>query len=52
MIDFLSTEKHLTRGDAYMLASVAADFSIIELVDGNKGVHAAIPKAIFVERSK
>jgi acetamidase/formamidase len=31
-----------------MLASVAADLSIIELVDGNKGVHASIPKAIFV----
>jgi acetamidase/formamidase len=48
MIDFLMTEKHLSRDDAYMLASVAADLSITELVDGNKGVHMAIPKAIFV----
>ena len=48
MIDFLVTEKHLTRDDAYMLASVAADLSITELVDGNKGVHAMIPKAIFL----
>src|SRR5437870_5013330 len=48
MIDFLVTEKHLTRDDAYMLSSVAADLSITQLVDGNKGVHAAIPKAIFV----
>jgi acetamidase/formamidase len=47
MIDFLTTEKHLSRDDAYMLASVAADFSITELVDGTKGVHASIPKAIF-----
>jgi acetamidase/formamidase len=31
-----------------MLSSVAADLSITELVDGNKGVHMAIPKAIFV----
>jgi acetamidase/formamidase len=47
MIDFLVHEKHLTRDDAYMLSSVAADFEITQLVDGNKGVHAMIPKAIF-----
>jgi len=47
-IDFLVAEKHLTRDDAYQLASVAADFDITQLVDGNKGVHAMIPKAIFV----
>ena len=46
-IDFLVTEKHLSRDDAYMLASVAVDFNITQLVDGNKGVHAMIPKAIF-----
>src|SRR5437870_9636480 len=47
MIDFLMQEKHLTRDDAYMLASVAADLQITEVVDGNNGVHMAIPKAIF-----
>lgn len=47
MIDFLMTEKHLSRDDAYMLASVAADLHITELVDGNKGVHMTIPKSIF-----
>ncbi len=47
LIDFLVTEKHLTRDDAYMLSSVAADLDITQLVDGNKGVHAMIPKAIF-----
>ena len=50
MIDFLVTEKHLTRDDAYQLSSVAADLDITQLVDGNKGVHAMIPKAIFVRR--
>jgi acetamidase/formamidase len=30
-----------------MLASVAVDFCITQLVDGNKGVHAMIPKKIF-----
>ncbi len=48
MIDFLMTEKHLSRDDAYMLASVAADLHITELVDGNKGVHMMLPKSIFV----
>src|SRR5499427_9141978 len=47
MIDFLVTEKHLARDDAYQLSSVAADVDITQLVDGNKGVHAMIPKAIF-----
>ncbi len=51
MIDFLMTEKHLSRDDAYMLASVAADLHITELVDGNKGVHMMIPKSIFVSGS-
>jgi len=47
MIDFLVTEKHLSRDDAYMLASVSADLHITQLVDGNKGVHMMLPKAIF-----
>jgi len=46
-IDFLVKEKHLSRDDAYMLASVATDLEITQLVDGNKGVHAMIPKGIF-----
>jgi acetamidase/formamidase len=48
MVDFLVTEKHLSRDDAYMLASVAADLHITEVVDGNKGVHMCIPKSIFI----
>jgi acetamidase/formamidase len=46
-LDFLMTEKKLTREDAYMLASVAVDFDITQLVDGTKGVHGMIPKSIF-----
>jgi acetamidase/formamidase len=49
MIDFLVTEKHLSRDDAYMLTSVAGDVDISELVDGNKGVHVMMPKSIFVK---
>jgi acetamidase/formamidase len=50
MIDFLVQEKHLSRDDAYMLASVAADLEITEVVDGNNGVHMAIPKSIFATK--
>ena len=47
MVSFLSTEKGLSRDDAYMLASAAMDLIISEAVDGTKGVHAMIPKSIF-----
>jgi acetamidase/formamidase len=51
MIDFLVNVKHLTRDDAYMLSSAAADLNITQLVDGNKGVHAMIEKSIFTQAS-
>ncbi len=47
-VDFLAKEKGMRRGDAYMLASVAVDLHITQLVDKTKGVHAMIPKSIFV----
>ncbi len=50
MIDFLVSEKGLSRDDAYMLSSVAADFAITQLVDGKKGVHGMIPKSIFLKK--
>jgi acetamidase/formamidase len=49
-VDFLVSEKHLSRDDAYMLSSVAVDFCATQLVDGNKGVHGMIPKSIFKTR--
>jgi acetamidase/formamidase len=48
MIEFLMEEKHLSRDEAYMLTSVAVDLDITQLVDGNVGVHAMLPKSIFV----
>ncbi len=48
MLDFLVQEKHLDRDSAYILASDAVDLHITQLVDGKKGVHALLPKAIFV----
>ena len=52
MLDFLQTEKHLSRDDAYMLASAAVDMEITQLVDGNVGVHAMCPKKLFVKTSR
>jgi acetamidase/formamidase len=46
-IRFLSTSKGLTRDDAYSLSSLAVDLRVTQIVDGNKGIHAMIPKAIF-----
>ncbi|HEV7814588.1 MAG TPA: acetamidase/formamidase family protein [Janthinobacterium sp.] len=51
MIDFLMVEKHLSRDDAYMLSSVAVDMDITQLVDGNVGVHAMLPKKIFTGKN-
>lgn len=47
MISYLITEKKMTKEDAYMLCSVAVDVNITQLVDGNVGVHAMLPKSIF-----
>ena len=47
MISYLMEEKKMTQADAYMLCSVAADVNITQLVDGNVGVHAMLPKEIF-----
>jgi acetamidase/formamidase len=46
-IDFLVSEKKLSREDAYALTSVAIDLEITQLVDGTKGVHAMIAKSLF-----
>jgi acetamidase/formamidase len=48
MLDFLGKEKRLSREDAYILASDAVDLRITQLVDGKRGVHALLPKGIFV----
>ena len=45
MIDLLEAAHGFGREDAYTLCSLAADMRITQLVDGNKGVHAMLPKA-------
>jgi acetamidase/formamidase len=47
MIDFLVGYRGLSKEEAYVLSSIAADFEITQLVDGRKGVHGMIAKAIF-----
>jgi acetamidase/formamidase len=47
-IDFLTKKfPNLTREEAYMIASVAVDYHVTQVVDGTKGIHGMIPKAIF-----
>jgi len=50
-IDFITKRfPHLTREEAYMIASVAVDYHVTQVVDGTKGIHGMIPKAIFTSR--
>jgi acetamidase/formamidase len=44
MPQFLQQFYGLSKDDAYSLISVAADFSITQVVDERQGVHVSIPK--------
>jgi acetamidase/formamidase len=47
-IDFITKKfPQLTREEAYMIASVAVDYHVTQVVDGTKGIHGMIPKSIF-----
>jgi len=46
-IQFIAKTKGLSLDDAYALSSLAVDLRVTQIVDGNKGIHAMIPKAIF-----
>jgi acetamidase/formamidase len=47
MLDFLVETKGISREDAYLLSSIAMDLMVTQVVDGTKGIHAMMPKAIF-----
>jgi len=49
MLDFVVDTKGLAPEDAYLLLSAAMDLVVTQAVDGTKGVHALLPKAIFPE---
>lgn len=49
MIDFLVETKDIDRETAILLCSVAMDMVVTQVVDGTKGIHAMIAKALFVD---
>jgi acetamidase/formamidase len=44
---FLMHTQRLSEDEAISLMSVAVDFGITQVVDGNWGVHASLPKSVF-----
>lgn len=48
MVRYLVTQRHLSADDAYMLCSLAVDLRVTEVVDGTKGIHAMLPKKLFI----
>jgi acetamidase/formamidase len=44
---FLMTTKGLSEDEAISLTSIAVDFGVTQVVDGNWGVHAIVKKSIF-----
>jgi acetamidase/formamidase len=47
MRHFLMTTRKLTEDEAISLISVAVDFGVTQVVDGNWGIHAIIKKNVF-----
>jgi acetamidase/formamidase len=47
MLNFIVETKGLSRDDTLMLLSAAMDLRVTQIVDGTKGIHALMPKAIF-----
>ena len=51
MRDFLMHAQNLSEDEAISLISVATDFGVTQVVDGNWGMHASIKKAVFAGES-
>ena len=47
MLNFIVETKGIPRDDAFMLLSAAMDLHVTQIVDGTKGIHATMPKAVF-----
>jgi acetamidase/formamidase len=53
MVDFLVSEKGLSKHQAYQLVSIAGHVVVTQLVDKpNLGVHVTLPKSIFRSTSR
>ena len=50
MRHFLMNTQNLSEDEAVSLISVAVDFGVTQVVDGNWGVHAVVNKEIFAAR--
>jgi acetamidase/formamidase len=50
MRHFLMSTQNLSEDEAISLMSIAVDFGITQVVDGNWGVHALVKKSIFPAR--
>ena len=52
MLNFIVATKGLPRDDVLMLLSAAMDLHVTQIVDGTKGIHAMIPKAVSDSRAE
>lgn len=50
-IDFLKEKENLDMLKAYALSSVAVNYRVTQVVDVTLGIHAMIPKRVFVDES-
>lgn len=48
-VEFLKEKQAYDFFDAYALASIGVDFRVTQVVDGTKGIHAMIPKKLFIK---
>lgn len=48
-VDFLKEKRRYDFFHAYSLASIAVDFRVTQVVDGTQGIHAMIPKKLFLD---
>jgi acetamidase/formamidase len=46
MIGLITERTKLSREEAYMLCSLAADLRVTQTVNGNKGIHCMLPKTL------
>ena len=46
---FVMAEYNITEAEATAIITQGVDFAVTQVVDGNWGVHAVVPKQIFVE---
>ena len=47
MIALLGEIRNMHPADAYSLCSLAVDLRVTQIVDGNKGIHAMLPKSLL-----